>query len=493
MGDDSSVGLCQYRVTVADSVKSQPKEAAHRQAGPVRPLRRMAILLCFLAIFLEPGPLRAQSLLLGPAARRVKAKIELDPRLPTGSIRKDSLAQRVSGVRACSSVLPICVAASKADAHRLASTLEVALAELEVAYRRLVYGARLPAPIALSVPGHGSVAVTWEIGDEPAALSVSLVPAVVPVFQSAAVVCRSGVATEGARHVERDAFLCIGEAIAARLDPAESPRSRRAYAEALWWELGRPGEADLLELSRVNAHPELAAVGREELADAASTALLFEYLERALGTEAPFGFVTGLFALSGQPTDRDAARFRNEPDWLDVLRATLNDEQTELAHRLNAFAAARVQLGATEGPLASLAWTGDYARVTPDWNLRATTLPRRVASKSPIAPLGLIAVRVELDVPTPNLSLAVRVEWEAPVPFAWTVVKLDAHEREIGRLDFAFEPRVTSAEKRIVALDETRSLLILGTNFGGIDATHLLDPDHSPFEPHGCTVYVVKL
>lgn len=457
----------------------------------------MTVLFASLAILLSPPPLRAQSLLLGPAARRIKAKIELDPRLPTGSIRKDLLAQSVSGTRACSSILPVCVVAPKASEHRLAQVLEEALTSIEVAYRRLVYAARLPAPRALPQPGYGSVAITWELQNEPAPLSISLLTDAVSSFQSSAIVCRSGVATDGtrnvARDVERDAFLCVGEAIAARLDPAESPRSRRAYAETLWWELGEPGEADLLELSRVNAQPELAAVGREELGQAASTALLFEYLERSLGTEIPFGFVTGLFALSGQPAQQGNARFRNEPDWLDVLRATLNDEQPELAHRLNAFAAARAQLGATEGPLAGLAWTRDYARVTPDWNLRATTLPRRVASRSPIAPLGIVAVRVDLDVPTQDLTLAIRVEWEAPVPFAWTVVKLDEKDHEIGRLDFAFEPRVTSAEKRVVALGEARTLLILGTNLGGVDATHLLDPDHAPFEPHGCTVYVVRI
>ena len=86
-----------------------------------------------------------------------------------------------------------------------------------------------------------------------------------------------------------------------------------------------------------------------------------------------------------------------------------------------------------------------------------------------------------------------RVEWEEPVPFTWTVVKLDALGKELGRLDFAYEPRVSSAEKQITALEGTKTLLILGTNLGGTDATHLLDPDRAPFEPHGCTVYVARL
>jgi hypothetical protein len=100
---------------------------------------------------------------------------------------------------------------------------------------------------------------------------------------------------------------------------------------------------------------------------------------------------------------------------------------------------------------------------------------------------------VDIDVPAKDLSLALRVEWENPVPFAWTVVKIDAQGHELGRMDLAFEPRTHFAEKHVTALEETRTLLILGTNLGGVDATHLLDPDYAPFEPHGCTVYVVRM
>jgi hypothetical protein len=481
-------------------------------------------------------PANAQSILLGPAARRIRAKVDLDPRLPTGTRRLDQLGTDVPDHRVCGLTLPVCVApvrrdpaqpkevgkaatrqhtapATRATASHTPSEqrdgnapntgaaasagtpdrAHAALAALEGAYRRLVIAARLPAPLRRWDPNHGSPAVTWKLLDNDSALDVEHWPLAGSSFESEALVCRSGVATASDATLERDAYLCIGEAIAMRLDAAESPRSRRAFAESLWWEFGRPSEADVFEIQLANARPYRASVGRDERADAAATAQLFEYFEQSLGTPAPFALVTGLFAVSGEPRKQGTARYVNEPDWLDVIRESLGDDRADFAHRINAFAAARAQLGSTEGPLAHLAWAGNASKLIADWDVRVSSLPRRVASNKPIEPLGSMLVRLDVDVPTKELSLAIHVEWEPPVPFTWTAVKLDAQGRETGRIDFAFEPRVTSAEKRLVALDDARTLLILGTNLGGIDAAHLLDPDHAPFEPHGCTVYVVRL
>jgi hypothetical protein len=483
---------------VADSVKSQPKEPDLTAPMPVRPLRRFGfwrriLLLGSLVPLAASSSANAQSLLLGPTARRTPPKVEVDPRLPSGSLRRNSLAIAVPAERACSLASPLCVATRSPRSAAGDRTLEDALAALETAYRRLVYAARLPAPNRHWEPAFGSPAVTWEVGGKMPPLIVELLPVSSGSFDSAAVFCRSGLADDDDESLDRDAFLCIGEAIAARLDAAESPRSRRAYAEALWWEFGRPRSLDISELAQTNALSHRAAVGRDEVAEAASTALLLEYLEQTLGTAVPFGLPTGLLALSAQPRQPENPRYSNEPDWLDVLRESLGDDRVDFAHRVNAFAAARAQLGTRDGPLGRLAWVGEFARIRPDWVIRTSSLPRRVANRRPIEPLGVVVVRIDIDEPTKDLSLAIHAEWESPVPFAWTAVKLDALGREIGRIDLAFEARVTSAEKHIVALDGTSSLLVLGTNLGGIDAAHLLDPDHAPFEPHGCTLYVVRL
>jgi hypothetical protein len=297
--------------------------------------------------------------------------------------------------------------------------------------------------------------------------------------------------------LEHDAWRCVGEAIAARLDAAEGAEARRAYAEMLLLRLAEPNpvwsDAARLEAVRGLAAPYRSLVGRDDVSQSMSTALFFDYLENTLGTATPAALTTGLFALSSELRKPASPRFINEPDWLDALREAQGDDRVEFARRINAFASARARLGTPDGSLGDVAWLGQLAPLVPDWVLPASSLPRRVASRYPIEPLGLTAVRIELDVPTKDLTVALRVDWEVPVPFSWTVVKLDANGRELGRLDFAFEPRVTFAEKHVTALDETRSLLVLGTNLGGIDASHLLDPDHAPFEPHSCTVYAVRL
>jgi hypothetical protein len=75
----------------------------------------------------------------------------------------------------------------------------------------------------------------------------------------------------------------------------------------------------------------------------------------------------------------------------------------------------------------------------------------------------------------------------------WQIAKLDESGKEIGRIDVAFEQRGTEIERRLVALEGTSSLLIVGMNLGGIDLAHPFDPDHEPIEPHSCTVYVGRL
>ncbi|MGC4065681.1 MAG: hypothetical protein QM784_13740 [Polyangiaceae bacterium] len=467
----------------------------------------------------------AQNLLLGPLARRVRAKIELDPRLPTGPERRLQLAtDPPSPERACSFRLPLCVEYEHRTEHWAAD----ALSFLEHAYRRAVYGASLPAPLTTEHPlvfrlvprdternasAHGSAA------DADVELATELVTDLGAAFERAGMVCRFGVTTapertraHSANHrdsnesgddetaianrdaLRRAAWHCVGEAIAARLDAAEGPTTRRAYAQALAWELATPSEypadPDRALLVRANAQPSLGISSGNPTYDASALALLYSYLDFSLGSPQPLGLPTGLLAMSAQPRTAETARFQNEPDWLDVLRDSLGDSQLELARQLNAFALARSRMGHGDGALSPLHWLTALAPLVPDWELPLNTLPRKVASLYPIQPLGFIAVRVELDHHNTSIHYALRADWESPSPFTWTVVKLDAQTQVLGRMDLAFEPRATAAEKQLEEFGATTALLVLGTNLGGLDTTHLLDPDRAPFEPHGCTVYV---
>ena len=75
------------------------------------------------------------------------------------------------------------------------------------------------------------------------------------------------------------AHLCVGEAIAARLDPAETPEIRRAYALELWWTLGTLTDEDATGLAEVQSNPQAAVFTRDSLTEAPAAALLFDYLD----------------------------------------------------------------------------------------------------------------------------------------------------------------------------------------------------------------------
>jgi hypothetical protein len=355
-------------------------------------------------------------------------------------------------------------------------------------------------------------------GDVDVDFSTELVTDLGASFERAGLVCRFGVTTTTARTrvpsasrqapsidldpnaiatrdaLRRATWHCVGEAIAARLDAAEGPVTRRAYGQALAWQLATPAEypadPDRAMLVRANAQPSLGLSSGTTTLDGSLLALFYSYLDFSLGSQQPLGLPTGLLAMSAQPRVPETTRFQNEPDWLDVLRDSLGDSQLEFARQLNAFALARTRMGHGDGALSPLHWLTALAPLVPDWVLPISTLPRKVASLYPIQPLGLVVVRVDLDRPAPKPKYALHVEWEGPGPFTWTVVKLDEQTRVLGRMDLAFEPRTTTAEKRLDEFGATGALLVLGTNLGGIDATHLLDPDRAPFEPHGCTIYV---
>jgi hypothetical protein len=472
-GTLSRVELCQYRRALAKTVKSL-------RAG-------FAILGCGLGL---TGGLvtistrtHAQSLLLGPAPRLIKAKPVYDPTLPTGAERPTQLAiDEPELTRLCSGTHPLCVAWSKTDTT---SVVLDALSELEAAYDRLVLGMRLPAPLA-SDEGQP---LTWRLTSTDEPLSIGLLPRLAAPFDVAAVVCRSGTGTE----LERRAHLCVGEAIAARLDAGETPEVRRAYALDLWWTVGKLTASDEDAILRAQSNPQAPLFSRDDQRFAGSSALFFEYMTEKYGTSALAAVPTALLALSAQKTAADAWRFQNSPDVTDVVRATFDDREAVWATRILEFAFLRAQANQSEHGLLPLAWLGTLATPRIDWLVKASTLPRRVAPALPLQPWGAVYIRLDLDVPTEKLDLGVKIEWEAPVAMRWQIAKLDSAGAEIGRIDIAFEQRGTEIERRVVALEGVSSLLIAGTNLGGVDLAHPFDPDHEPFEAHGCTVYIGKM
>ena len=464
--------LCQYRRALVKTVKS-----LHRL------LTVAGFALC-LALGLGRGAsvALAQSLLLGPAPRLVKTKPIYDPSLPSGAERATQLAlPQPDFFRLCSATHPLCVEWAKRDTNSLVLD---ALAALETAYDHLVLGLGLPAPTRADT----GQPLTWQLAAATEPLSVHLLPNLAAPFDTASIVCRGGAESD----LVRSAHLCVGEGIAARLDAGETPAVRRGYALNLWWMVGQLSDTDINDIVRAQSNPQAAVLGRDNLETSTSAALFFAYLGERFGHRHLASVATAMMALSAQRTPADAWRFQNTPDVTAVFRATFDDKRAEWASRLLEFGLARYFV-ADPHALWPLLQLPDLASPRVDWVIKASTLPRRVAPALPVEPWGTVYVRVDLDVPREKLELGVKIEWEAPIQMRWQVVRLDEQGHDSSHIDIAFEDRGTDIERRLVALQDTRSVLIAGTNLGGVDLAHPFDPDHEPFEPHGCTVYVGKL
>jgi hypothetical protein len=273
-----------------------------------------------------------------------------------------------------------------------------------------------------------------------------------------------------------------------------TPHLRRAYASHLWLSFGPWLEADVRALSALQRSPHLAVVARDRTARSDGAALLFEYLESRWLPDKPGELGSMLIALSGGQTPPGAWRSANEPDLLDVLRANFTGRPLSFPELLGDFAVARAQLGRASSVLSHLAWTRDFAGVSFDWTLPASTLPRRVALHHPVEPSGAVYLWVPLDTgATPATTLAVRAEWDAPAAFQWMLVRIDRQGAEHSRVVAPFQERGTMVEQRIVGLEGMSGLLIAGADLGGVDLAHPFDPDFAPYESTGCTVYVASI
>jgi hypothetical protein len=309
----------------------------------------------------------------------------------------------------------------------------------------------------------------------------------------AAAFCVSG-GSDDAEWLERSATLCVGEALAKRLDPGETPAVQRAFANELWWLTGNIGSLDVQAVDDAQAHPERAIVARSAAAGAAGT-LLFEFLESARSSQASGGLVTSLLSAAASSTPAGAFEWHNEPDVFDVLRHSLDENTAKTATLLSDYAVSRAFLGdrddGTHPPF--LEWAGAFARPRYDWTIKFSSLPRRVRASRPIEPTGIELIWVDLDEVPIGVSLGFESEWEAPVSFKWRLISVDDQGREMARVDVPFQERGRSSEGRVVNLTGVRAVLAIGINMGGVDLAHPFDPDQDPFEAQSCTAYFARM
>jgi hypothetical protein len=298
------------------------------------------------------------------------------------------------------------------------------------------------------------------------------------------------VAPPDAPSVLRGATFCLAEAIALRLDAAETPFSRRGFATELWLATGTPTSADARALDDFQAHPERAVLAREESELAEGSALLFEYLDATRGRGAPASLALATMALSARNVSPVSFRYTNEPDLADVLRATFGGTATDVSRFFTDFAVTRAFVGSrdAESVLPSLLWLGDFGRVRFEWSIESKTLPRQLAPSRPVAPPGSTYLWVSLGEDAAGKSLAFQADWEPPVAFRFALVIVGSDGRPIRRVDVPFLERGTHVERVVSDLEHAAGVLIVGTNLGGLGPTYPFDPDFEPFEPHGYTV-----
>lgn len=206
---------------------------------------------------------------------------------------------------------------------------------------------------------------------------------------------------------------------------------------------------------------------------------------------APFAIVMASWALSPTMTDLGASRWHDEPDAFDVMRISFKNALSTgstIDDLLLDTAVARAFMGAADDGLhhVETRTLDDTARVTVDWDLPWPVKPKRIAARAPVFPSGSSYVVIKHEGAAPGARLRVEIAWEEHALFRWTLVKLDTHGRELGRVGIAARERATEAQMTLVDLEGVDRIMLVGTNVG--DPAYRFDPDDEVWEPHGWLV-----
>jgi len=428
-----------------------------------------------------------RSILLGGTDVAVEPRrAPLDPRIPRGAQQYIHKRPETATIPSCSPTWPVCVHVPPAQTAPQVDLLHA----LETAYALATQVGGFPPPVGDGAAG-GSDALDFYL-EAAAPLTVAVEPTSWPRNTSAAF-CMGDAQGEGS--VARTAAVCVHEAILAGLNSAATPHHRRAAATHLWRELGGMATRDVEQVDDVQARPDRSIARRDVSADSGGASIWFDYLERKLGARRPGAVTLALFGISRTGAAPGQWRYENDPDLLDVLRHSVGGRPTDVADLAIDFAIARALAGrrfSGNGPL-DLRWAGPGAEVRFDWRIALSSLPRRVINDVPLEALGATYLWLDLDESATKSTLGFEATWESPVSFKWALVKLDANGRELSRIDVPFLEQGRSVRRTVADLSDAKSILVVGTNLGGVDAAHPFDPDYEPWEPHRCTIYLARL
>jgi len=203
-----------------------------------------------------------------------------------------------------------------------------------------------------------------------------------------------------------------------------------------------------------------------------------QLLARTLDQQRGLGFgaiVPGLFSMAighhgvvipKPEDDLGPAHFQDDPSIFDVLSASLSDANYSLDELFLDVGSARA--GASIPP-------------TWEWDIKASSLPRRFAVRRGIEPTGYTFFRIDHD---KHESIEMDIAWEQGARFLWRIVELDAagkvvYEMPVTKLETA---RKLTVEVR--HLENVKTLILIGFNAG--DPARLpWRSTEPPAQPHG--------
>ena len=439
----------------------------HRLLRMRRPLAAVALTLALaLAAPAHAGdePERVDA---GASAPASGARIELVPR-----------PDAQTWPSACSFVRPICV-----HSATVASPIAEALADTERAWDTISQALGVPPPLAAFDTGRFDVYLIPN-ADESTRLLERDPRSGYDRATGFAIVGAGlrGCALDAAitRQVLRGALL--------RASPATDAISAIGTSAALAQLIVPCGLAsDTAAIGAAQAHPASGIVDALTGLPPRSASLFYGWLDEAFA-RSPGAAITATWALSPTRTPIDADHWFHEPDTFDVLRASFKgalSERSTLDDLIVGFGVARAFVGRTsdDGHFLESRTLGDAATVALAWDVPWPSQPRGLASPVGLAPTGSAYVLVHREGAAPTARLRIESSWEQLMKLRWVAVKLDATGHELARIPVATPDKAESVALTVDDLSGAASVLLVGTNVSAWDGP--LEPDETPWEPHG--------
>ncbi|MCC6522973.1 MAG: hypothetical protein IT373_09955 [Polyangiaceae bacterium] len=370
-------------------------------------------------------------------------------------------------------------ARTRVDAERATRALERALAAAELL--------GLPLPPGDGAAGEVGPAGSFDLYLDAAAPrgSARLGPADPCAATDVAAPFAIAPTPDASCRFEHEVTRAVGAAVAVGLDAAQSDVVADMYG-GLFAALVEPCTgSEIAAVAARAAAPDAGIFGPEP--DPA----FLSYLADAFGRGDPVGVPTALMATAAQRAPSGATRYRDEPDLFDALRASLAVRGKTFDGALLDFAVARAFEGSrSDGVhLDDTERFGDFARVRFDWVVPFATLPRRLGPRDHLRASGSSYLWLDVSQAAEH-HLQAFFTWDEGRVFRWTLVRVDAEGRELGRLD---APGVYGADGVHLSMADFQGaagILVVGVHVGSDDRSAPLDPD-DPVEPGAA--YLVTL